>query len=346
MKKSLIALAALATVGAAQAQSSVTVYGSMDLGYQALDYKNLGGNTGATAQDKTSGIAGSTLTSNRFGLRGTEDLGGGLKANFNLEYGIANNLVGDTVRTSTFTANASTAGVTAANGGGDIQTRTSRLGLESAKLGRLDIGYGLTGLFATVTGHSPLPGNNFIGDVAYSAQTAAGEYASGTAAKNATSRILTNAVRMSGVQYTSPTVNGLQAVVDYGSGSFQNRDVSDARVSNAGLTLRYSVGALALAATAHTIKYDYSATVNEITTTDFQALSARYAVSSNLALNALYAKNKSINATNVQSGKNDVTQVGATYNVGKTSFVAQYGVGNGETTAGASMVTVRVIKQV
>jgi len=240
MKKSLIALAALATVGAAQAQSSVTVYGSMDLGYQALDYKNLGGNTGATAQDKTSGIAGSTLTSNRFGLRGTEDLGGGLKANFNLEYGIANNLVGDTVRTSTFTANASTAGVTAANGGGDIQTRTSRLGLESAKLGRLDIGYGLTGLFATVTGHSPLPGNNFIGDVAYSAQTAAGEYASGTAAKNATSRILTNAVRMSGVQYTSPTVNGLQAVVDYGSGSFQNRDVSDARVSNAGLTLRYS----------------------------------------------------------------------------------------------------------
>jgi len=145
---------------------------------------------------------------------------------------------------------------------------------------------------------------------------------------------------MSGVQYTSPTMNGLQAVVDYGSGSFKNGDqgVSDSRVSNAGLTLRYNAGALGLAATTHTIKMDYSATANEITTTDFQALSARYALTSNLALNALYAKNKSTGLNNAQSGKNDVTQVGATYTVGKNSFVAQYGDGNGETTAGTNMV--------
>jgi len=259
-------------------------------------------------------------------------LGGGLRANFNLEYGISNNLVGDTVRTSTTGTNSSTAGVSAANGGSDIQTRTSRLGLESAKLGRVDIGYGVTGLFATVTGHSPLPGNNFIGDVAYSAQTSSGAFASGTAATNATSRILTNAVRMSGVQYTSPTINGLQAVVDYGSGSFKNGDqgVTDSRVSNAGLTLRYTAGALALAATTHTLKSDYAADSNAINTQDYNVVSARYAVSSNLALNALYGKNKTVGQANTQTAKNDVTQVGVSYTMGKNQLVAQYGEGEGE----------------
>ena len=170
MKKSLIALAALATVGAAQAQSSVTVYGTYDLGYGVTKYENVGGSTAAGSQKQESrSMVGSPLTSNRIGFRGTEDLGGGLSANFNLEYGFANNLVGDTVTTGTSTS--ATAAVTAphvqsANGGGDIQTRTSRVGLASKTLGRLDLGYGLTGLFATVSGHSPLPGNNWVGDLA------------------------------------------------------------------------------------------------------------------------------------------------------------------------------------
>ncbi len=337
MKKSLIALAALATVGAAQAQSSVTVYGSMDLGYQALSYDNIGGQTGAGSQDKTAGIAGSALTSNRFGLRGTEDLGGGLRANFNLEYGIANNLVGDTVTTSTQPATGLSSGTNAlpndtpgiASGtGGALQTRTSRVGLESAKLGRVDIGYGLTGLFATITGHSPLPGNNFIGDVAYSSVTSSGRTAAGTHAGTATNRILAGAVRATGVQYTSPTMNGLQAVVDFGRGSVKNGDlgVTDTQVSNAGLTLRYTAGALALAATAHQLNTDYSATSNVVSKTDFQAYSARYNVTSALTVNALYAKNET-NELGLVTGKSDVTQIGATYKMGKTSFVGQYGKG-------------------
>jgi predicted porin len=330
MKKSLIALAALATVGAVQAQSSVTVYGTYDLGYQALNLDNVAGSTAAAAQIKSAGIAGSALTSNRFGLRGTEDLGGGLRANFNLEYGFANNLVGDAVTTTepasgTASITASTTGGASGGTGGALTTRTSRVGLESAKLGRFDIGYGLTGLFATITGHSPLPGNNFIGDVAYT---------NNTTLTAADSRILLNAVRATGLQYTSPTVNGLQAVVDYGSGS-QKRSVdaagADSRVSNAGLTLRYTAGKLAIAATSHTLKYDYAADSNTINTTDYQAVSARYAVNSQLAVNALYAKNKTKNQAGTQSSKNDVTQVGVAYTMGKTSLVAQYGEGEGET---------------
>ncbi len=329
MKKSVIALAALATVGAAQAQSSVTVYGTYDLGYQALSYDNIGGSTARADQDKTSGIAGSALTSNRFGLRGTEDLGGGLRANFNLEYGFANNLVGDTVTTTAPTGT----GVIQSGNGGALTTRTSRVGLESAKLGRLDIGYGLTGLFATVTGHSPLPGNNFVGDVAYTAS-------SSTLYPNAASRILANSVRATGAQYTSPTINGLQAVVDYGSGSFKNGDngATDTRVTNAGLTLRYTVGKLALAATTHNLKSDYATADNNISSTDFNVVSARYAVTSQLAVNALYGKNKTNGQAGTQTGKNDVTQAGVAYTMGKNVLVAQYGEGEGETTPGAGRV--------
>jgi len=75
MKKSLIALAVMAASGAAMAQSSVTLWGIVDLSYRSVSQN---GTTLATmAQD---GIA-----SSRLGFRGTEDLGGGMKASFWLE---------------------------------------------------------------------------------------------------------------------------------------------------------------------------------------------------------------------------------------------------------------------
>lgn len=75
MKKSLIALAVLAASGAAMAQSSVTIYGVADV----VIHKDKGVSTKMTS----GGVSGS-----RLGFKGTEDLGGGLKANFLLEEGI------------------------------------------------------------------------------------------------------------------------------------------------------------------------------------------------------------------------------------------------------------------
>lgn len=75
MKKSLIAVAAMAVVGAASAQSSVTLYGIADIW--------VGKVKGSSAQAGSGGV-----TSSRWGMKGTEDLGGGLKANFNFESGI------------------------------------------------------------------------------------------------------------------------------------------------------------------------------------------------------------------------------------------------------------------
>jgi len=79
MKKSLLALAILASfAGAASAQSSVTVYGLVDGGITR--------ETGGAAGDITK-VATGVQSGNRLGFKGSEDLGSGLKANFQLESG-------------------------------------------------------------------------------------------------------------------------------------------------------------------------------------------------------------------------------------------------------------------
>lgn len=79
MKKSLLALAALgAFASAAHAQSSVTLYGIIDAG---LTYVN--NVKGSSLFAMQSGI----LQGSRWGLKGSEDLGGGLKTVFQLENG-------------------------------------------------------------------------------------------------------------------------------------------------------------------------------------------------------------------------------------------------------------------
>jgi predicted porin len=80
MKKSLIALALLATAGVASAQSSVTLFGIVDA--------TLAFGKGDTS-DKTQ-LTNSGYNSSRLGFRGTEDLGGGMSASFWLEAGLAN----------------------------------------------------------------------------------------------------------------------------------------------------------------------------------------------------------------------------------------------------------------
>ncbi len=78
MKKHLLALAALATVSGAAAAQSVTMYGIID---QSVVRDN---NANGSAQSSTTMQSGAWLPS-LFGFTGTEDLGGGLKANFKLE---------------------------------------------------------------------------------------------------------------------------------------------------------------------------------------------------------------------------------------------------------------------
>lgn len=83
MKKSLIALAVLAASGAAMAQSSVTLYGVLDIGFGKVKGQKWGMNNGEGYGGGGDGFNSTSV----IGFRGTEDLGGGLKANFNLQSG-------------------------------------------------------------------------------------------------------------------------------------------------------------------------------------------------------------------------------------------------------------------
>jgi predicted porin len=98
MKRSLLALAVLgAFAGAASAQSSVTIYGSLDLGITKSNGGTSGNNGGAAGGGGGLGTGASnaaqakawTLQSAnapRLGFRGNEDLGGGMSAQFQIEH--------------------------------------------------------------------------------------------------------------------------------------------------------------------------------------------------------------------------------------------------------------------
>jgi predicted porin len=70
------AIMGLLSTSAAMAQSTVTVYGIVDAGYNRVS---------GLRQGAVSTIASGIMEGSRFGLRGTEDIGGGYKAIFTLE---------------------------------------------------------------------------------------------------------------------------------------------------------------------------------------------------------------------------------------------------------------------
>lgn len=82
MKKTLAIMAVLGSAaGSASAQSNVTLYGVADMGIEYAIHQPNGDHSVVRLQS-------SNMSGSHWGLRGTEDLGGGLKALFALEGGV------------------------------------------------------------------------------------------------------------------------------------------------------------------------------------------------------------------------------------------------------------------
>ncbi|MBV8635306.1 MAG: porin [Burkholderiaceae bacterium] len=83
LKKTLCSLAILAAFasGSAHAQSSVTLYGIVDAGIMTQN------NSGTPSAGRTTSFVDAQILPSVYGMKGTEDLGDGLKAGFNLEGG-------------------------------------------------------------------------------------------------------------------------------------------------------------------------------------------------------------------------------------------------------------------
>ena len=87
MKKKTAMMVALAMSSAAYAQSSVTLYGAVDVGIGRI---NTGAPNGNDARAKTVMVSSSLMnnTGSHIGFRGIEDIGGGNKIGFVLETGV------------------------------------------------------------------------------------------------------------------------------------------------------------------------------------------------------------------------------------------------------------------
>ncbi len=213
MKKSLIALAVLAASGAAMAQSSVTLYGVADAGVTYLN-----------GNDNWSGVtSGNNLTS-RLGFRGTEDLGGGLKANFVLEGGF-NLDNGD-----------GASGYAGAKAGEGFQfKRRSTVGL-AGSFGEVRLGRELTAAYNATARY------DVFGSVGLAQSRL---WADGNVVDaNANAAAVTTNQRVSNmVTYVSPDFTGFKVGLNYGFGETTNGN-SDSSYLGAGLM--YDNGPLSL----------------------------------------------------------------------------------------------------
>ena len=163
MKKSILALAVLsAFAGVASAQSSVTLYGRADVGFTRFDPK--AGNTSDVSA--TTGISSGNLGGSRWGIRGSEDLGGGMKGIFTLEggYGQDDGTLGQGGRLFGRQAWAGLEGGFGSFVMGRIASFSSGTG-SFDKFGGLDpfrTGYGNVGLQATFASSSALRLDNTV----------------------------------------------------------------------------------------------------------------------------------------------------------------------------------------
>jgi predicted porin len=171
MKKSLLAIAAAtAFTGAAQAQSSVTVYGILDAGFMSQTVRNAGtpgtqGVAGANNSVSSTGTAfgsGAESTS-RLGFRGVEDLGGGTSAFFTIEFALTptnDQSIGNGGR-----AAATNNGGVANAGGAGLNNRQSFVGIAQKGLGRASIGTQYTPIHEAVAQSDPGNQNNVPGNL-------------------------------------------------------------------------------------------------------------------------------------------------------------------------------------
>jgi predicted porin len=156
MKKLLAALLITAGFGSAQAQSNVTIYGIMDVGYiGSSSDANVSGK--AISETKNTFGNGAESTS-RLGFRGTEDLGGGTAAFFTIETGLTPSQ-------------------------GQVSTlinRQSFVGLKQNGLGQISIGTQYTPVHSAVGQSDPGMLNQMTGNVIYSTGAASTTSGSGT----------------------------------------------------------------------------------------------------------------------------------------------------------------------
>ncbi len=209
MKKlalSTLSLALMGAAGVAHAQSSVTLYGVIDT---SITYVHGNNGTGNNAWQMGSG----NLSGSRWGMKGTEDLGSGLKAVFQIEGGF----------------NSATGGLGQSSGSTQrIFGRQAFVGLQSDQYGTVTLGRQYDPLVDLV---QPVTADNYFGSVFATP---------GDVDNNDNSLRVSNTVK-----YASPVFSGLQFEALYGFGGIAGQTGAGQTWSAA---VAYNNGPIGLAA--------------------------------------------------------------------------------------------------
>ena len=329
MQKKLIVAALAGMVAApfaAQAQSSVEVYGILGVGYKAVEKKVEETDKDAVKTKTTETGANGQNSGSRLGFRGTEDLGNGLKAGFTVEYGIdptENNALGGA------SASLLTRQAFASLSGGFGGVRIGRQNSLNKNLNDSFTAFGGAG-FAT----------GWTTDVQ--------GYTNATDRQNNT------------IQYVTPDFSGLTASVQLTKETADTDNLKGERQQANGnrLGLNYSAGPIAAAYVHSNMKYEKeeSAAVTAADATSLKEKVTAAAMGSTPATARITVKTDSLGASydfgaaklflthnrekaeTVGAGeakKND-TVVGVRVPFGSTSVWAQYGKGKDENATGTA----------
>ncbi len=287
MKKLLIASAALAMVaGTAQAQSSVTVYGIIDTGYNNVENTTSAGVKTDTTQIRTNGEA----STSRFGLRGTEDLGGGVKANFVIESNIGNTNANNTA------------------GSTNLGDRLFWVGLEDAKLGQLRLGQQDSTVRSNWLAHDQLAFANVVGNLAHNQAGVANGTGSSDAAAGSHTAFNT------AVNYISPRISGVQLTLGVMQNDSQAGTANKQKTgSGSQAGLNYQAGKFS----AGVAYVEANTDVNAVTATGVYT-------SASSATAPVSTSNLGVPAVAAQQTKNKETSAAASYDLGVAKLAYIY----------------------
>ena len=305
MKKSLLALAVLGAVaGFAQAQSAVVIYGTLDAGLSK--FSNAKTNRPVTNSPPVTTTTLGARDNNKLGFKGTEDLGNGLNALFQLEMRYAP----DT-------------GLLEGNNTRPLFQGQSRVGLSGA-FGMVRLGRGLTAFQETSTQFEPWSGipsaAGFQTDMAVAGYTSDPLSATGNSANRFANAVFYNSPEMSGFQ-----VNATVATKEGSNGP--------ALIGRGTLTApQFAAGANASA-----VPYSVSATFKQpmfalmaayernAVQTKLWSVGATVTPIADLKLLASYTRQDQSKTAFAANDKTKAWVVGANYTMGAGKFLAGYG---------------------
>ncbi|WVN42042.1 porin [beta proteobacterium MWH-UniP1] len=285
MKKHLIAAAVAAAVAVPAMAQNVTFYGLLDAGYGTIERETAG-----VKVAKKSAVGFSSNSSSRWGISGTEDLGGGLKASFTVETGISTNMRSGLEKNpqnanGTNNGNGTTLDNAVVGDRGIFATLSFPTGTD------VRVGFGSTPIRDFTIAYDAMAGSNMVGNVL-----------------NNDSQFSSN--RRTGIQVSQTLVKGLKGTVGISKNDDANLGSSNDKSAKAQsgyiAALQYADGPLSIGAAYQDVKQK-----NE-------ALS----IGNYLTAGSSLVASEAVAAFD---GKVKTTVIGGSYNFGVAQAFLQYG---------------------